>query len=75
VIAAVPFGITDRTEGARDYRALRSRNPGSLTPVTAMLRGHVAPPQGAAPDVPAALPDLGEGRLSLHLDGIAHRPR
>jgi hypothetical protein len=40
-----------------------------------MLRGHVAPPQDAAPDVPAALSDLAEGRLSLHLDGIAHRPR
>jgi len=75
VIAAVPFAITDRTEGARDYRARRSRNPGSLAPVTATPRGHVAPPQDAAPDVPAALPDLAEGRFSLHLDGIACRPR
>jgi len=56
-----------------DYRARLSRNPGSLPPMTATLRGYVTLPQDAAPDVPSALLDLPEGRFSLHLDGIAYR--
>jgi signal transduction histidine kinase len=56
-----------------DYRARLSRNPSSLPPMTAAVRGYVTHPDDVWPDVPSALLDLPAGRFSLHLDGIAYR--
>jgi signal transduction histidine kinase len=56
-----------------DYRARLSRNPSSLPPMTATLRGYVVRPEDAVPDVPDALLELPEGRFSLHLEGVAYR--
>ena len=56
-----------------DYRTRLARNPSSLPPMTATLRGYVVHPEDVAPDAPGALLDLPEGRFSLHLDGVAYR--
>lgn len=56
-----------------DYRARLARNPHSLPPMTATLRGYVSQPDEPAPDLPAPLQDLPEGRFTLDLDGVAFR--
>ena len=56
-----------------DYRARLSRNPHSLPPMTATLRGYITHPEDIPRDLPAALQDLPEGRFTLHLERVAYR--
>lgn len=56
-----------------DYQARLSRNPHSLPPMTATLRGYITHPDDIPPDLPGALQDLPEGRFTLHLAGVAYR--
>lgn len=52
-----------------DYMARRARNPLSLPPTTASLRGFVATPVGDAGDVPAALAALPPGSFEITFEG------
>jgi signal transduction histidine kinase len=56
-----------------DYMARRARNPRSLPPDTASLRGYVATTGDAVPDMPTALRTLAPGRHEIVLDGIPYR--
>jgi len=53
-----------------DYMARRARNPQSLPPDTASVRGYVATPVGDADDVPATLTALPPGSYEIVLDGL-----
>ena len=55
-----------------DYMARRARNPRSLPPDTATLRGYVAVP-GTQPELPPALRTLAPGRYELRLDAVPFR--
>jgi signal transduction histidine kinase len=56
-----------------DYQARLSRNPKSLPPDTATIRGYIARPDGAEDQTPPALRDLPNGRYTLDLDGVSYR--
>jgi signal transduction histidine kinase len=56
-----------------DYLARRARNPASLPPATASLRGYVYVPGRNDPDVPAAVLRLPTGRHQLVLDDVPYR--
>jgi signal transduction histidine kinase len=56
-----------------DYMARRARNPHSLPPDTASLRGYVAVAGEAAADMPEALRSLPAGRHEILLDGVPYR--
>jgi signal transduction histidine kinase len=56
-----------------DYMARRARNPRSLPPDTASLRGYVAVAGDAAADMPDALRSLPAGRHEIVLDGLPYR--
>jgi len=53
-----------------DYMARRARNPLSLPPTTASVRGFVATPGDAAGDVPPALAKLTPGSHEIAFDGL-----
>lgn len=53
-----------------DYMARRARNPQSLPPATASVRGFVATPADNAGDVPAVLAKLPPGSHEVALDGL-----
>jgi signal transduction histidine kinase len=55
-----------------DYMARRARNPNSLPPNTASLRGYLADAETAA-DIPAALRDLPPGQHEIAIDGVPYR--
>ncbi|MFZ0790905.1 MAG: hypothetical protein WAM94_14940, partial [Chromatiaceae bacterium] len=56
-----------------DYRARLARNPHSLPPETATIRGFVLGPDTAAGAVPESLRDLPQGRYTLDVDGVSYR--
>lgn len=56
-----------------DYLARRARNPASLPPASASLRGYVAPAGSAASEVPSAIRRLAPGRHEVALDGVHWR--
>lgn len=56
-----------------DYMARRERNPNSLPPSTASLRGYLVAPGGAATDLPPQLRTLSVGQHEIELDGIPWR--
>ena len=56
-----------------DYKARRARNPHSLPPHTASLRGYVAAAGTVDGDIPAAVGALPPGRHEIVLDGIPFR--
>ncbi len=53
-----------------DYMARRARNPLSLPPATASVRGFVATPPDAGGDVPAELAALTPGSHEIAFDGL-----
>ncbi len=67
--------LIDEALGAEleDYLARLSRNPNSLPPDTATLRGYVQRPDDGDEAVPPALRDLPAGRYTLDLDGVSFR--
>jgi len=54
-----------------DLLARRARNPTSLPPQTATLRGYIAAPGSAA--LPAAVAALAPGTYDVELEGVPHR--
>lgn len=56
-----------------DYRARLARNPHSLPPETATIRGFVLGPDTPADAVPESLRDLPQGRYTLDVDGVSYR--
>ncbi len=56
-----------------DYMARRARNPQSLPPATASLRGYYAAPDSAGADLPPQLRTLAAGQHEIELDGIPYR--
>ena len=56
-----------------DYMARRERNPNSLPPATASLRGYLVAPGSAAADLPPPLRALAVGQHEIELDGIPWR--
>ena len=56
-----------------DYLARRARNPASLPPASASLRGYVAPAGGAAGEMPPTVRGLAPGRHEVALDGVPWR--
>ncbi len=67
--------LIDEALGAEleDYQARLARNPKSLPPDTATIRGFVARPDGTGDPTPSALRDLPNGRHTLELDGVSYR--
>ena len=67
--------LIDEALGAEmeDYQARLARNPKSLPPDTATIRGYIAHPDGAGDQTPPALRDLPNGRYTLDLDGVSYR--
>lgn len=67
--------LMDETLSAEmaDYKARRARNPESLPPATASLRGYLVRPGTAAAGLPAPIAALPPGRHELLLDGIPLR--
>jgi|APLow6443716910_1056828.scaffolds.fasta_scaffold08287_2 signal transduction histidine kinase len=67
--------LIDEALGAEleDYQARLARNPKSLPPDTATIRGFVTRPDGAGDQTPPALRDLPNGRHTLDLDGVSYR--
>ena len=67
--------LIDEALGAEmeDYQARLSRNPKSLPPDTATIRGYIARPDGVEDQTPPALRDLPNGRYTLDLDGVSYR--
>lgn len=55
-----------------DYMARRARNPASLPPNTASLRGYLVNADTAA-DVPVALRDLAPGQHEIRIDRVPYR--
>ncbi|MGE5468547.1 MAG: sensor histidine kinase [Ignavibacteria bacterium] len=56
-----------------DYMARRARNPRSLPPDTASLRGYIATAEDSGADMPEALRTLAPGRHEIVLDGTPYR--
>lgn len=56
-----------------DYMARRERNPNSLPPATASLRGYLVTPKSAASDLPPQVRSLGVGQHEIELDGMPWR--
>jgi signal transduction histidine kinase len=56
-----------------DYMARRARNPLSLPPATASLRGYFSGPDSPPDDVPAELCNLPPGQHEILLDGLPWR--
>jgi signal transduction histidine kinase len=56
-----------------DYMARRARNPRSLPPDTAELRGYVAAADAVDPAMPEALRALPAGRRDIVLNGVPYR--
>jgi signal transduction histidine kinase len=56
-----------------DYMNRRARNPASLPPATATLRGYLARPGTAGDDLPPPLRMLPPGQHEIVLDGVPHR--
>jgi signal transduction histidine kinase len=56
----------------QDYRARLARNPRSLPPMTATMRGYLAAP-GRSSDVPKTLRGLPEGRFTRSVGGVTYR--
>ncbi|HTY04563.1 MAG TPA: HAMP domain-containing sensor histidine kinase [Rhodocyclaceae bacterium] len=61
------------TAEVEDYMARRARNPNSLPPDTATLRGYVVKAGEPTGHVPEALRDLSPGQHELDLDGRPYR--
>jgi signal transduction histidine kinase len=60
------------TAELEDYSARRRRNPQSLPPATATVRGYVLSRGERSMDIPPALLQLSPGRHDLTLDGIPY---
>lgn len=58
---------------AEDYLARLSRNPYSLPPMTATVRGYLLRSGEPLDDLPEPLAGLGEGRHTIDLDGVSYR--
>ena len=56
-----------------DYMARHARNPGSLPPATASLRGYYTTNDAAAAELPAPLRHLAPGQHEIDLEGIPYR--
>ncbi|MCK9382251.1 MAG: HAMP domain-containing histidine kinase [Sulfuritalea sp.] len=56
-----------------DYMARRARNPRSLPPDTATLRGYVTVAGAGSPEIPAAIRDLTPGKHAITIDGAPFR--
>ncbi|MDA8260156.1 MAG: HAMP domain-containing sensor histidine kinase [Betaproteobacteria bacterium] len=56
-----------------DYMARRARNPASLPPATASLRGYYAAPDAGGSELPPQLRALAPGQHEIELDGIPWR--
>ena len=56
-----------------DYMARRARNPNSLPPATASLRGYLVTRDSAGTDLPPQLRSLAAGQHEIELDGIPYR--
>ena len=56
-----------------DYMARRARNPNSLPPNTAGLRGYLVTPDTGATEIPEPLRGLPAGQHEISIDGIPHR--
>lgn len=56
-----------------DYMTRRARNPHSIPPATASVRGYLIPPNSAGADVPAAIRGLAPGLHEIELDGVPYR--
>lgn len=56
-----------------DYMARRARNPRSLPPDTATLRGYVAAAGAGFSEIPAAMRDLSPGKHEITIDGAPFR--
>lgn len=56
-----------------DYMARRARNPNSLPPATASLRGYLVAPGSVGSDLPPQLRTLAVGQHEIELDGIPYR--
>ena len=56
-----------------DYMARRARNPGSLPPATASLRGYVSTMTALSDDLPLALRDLAPGQYEINIEAVPYR--
>ncbi|MCX7180784.1 MAG: HAMP domain-containing sensor histidine kinase [Proteobacteria bacterium] len=56
-----------------DYMARRARNPRSLPPDTATLRGYVVVAGAGFSEIPAAMRDLAPGKHEIDIDGASFR--
>lgn len=56
-----------------DYMARRARNPNSLPPATASLRGYLITRDSTGADLPPQLRSLAAGQHEIELDGIPYR--
>jgi signal transduction histidine kinase len=56
-----------------DFLARLSRNPTSLPPETATVRGYVQRPEGSDSALPADLQNLPKGRYTTTIDGVSYR--
>ncbi|MBI4983937.1 MAG: HAMP domain-containing histidine kinase [Rhodocyclales bacterium] len=67
--------LMDQTLNAEldDYMARRARNPHSLPPDSASLRGYVTAAGSAAADMPPAIAALPPGRHEIVLDAVPYR--
>jgi signal transduction histidine kinase len=61
------------TAELEDYMARRARNPNSLPPAAASLRGYSMAMGSAGADLPPALRTLSVGQHEIELDGIPYR--
>jgi signal transduction histidine kinase len=61
------------TAELEDYMARRARNPNSLPPATASLRGYSAPSGSAGSELPPPLRSLAVGQHEIELDGTPYR--
>jgi signal transduction histidine kinase len=56
-----------------DYKARLARNPNSLPPMTAAVRGYLLRPGDPMDEIPEELRRLGEGRYTRKVDDIGYR--
>ncbi|MGA7979860.1 MAG: HAMP domain-containing sensor histidine kinase [Chromatiaceae bacterium] len=56
-----------------DYLARLARNPRSLPPETATVRGYLQRPDHVANSLPDALQNLPQGRYTMDIDGVSYR--
>jgi signal transduction histidine kinase len=61
------------TSELQDYLARRARNPESLPPATAAIRGYIAPVGRPGEDIPQPVRILPPGRYHVQLNGIPYR--